>query len=184
MLNNAAITTIETGVATGPFSIRKIAGIPYLLLQLKSGRSIAYPYPEVKLVPWVPEIEDDDEENAARFDTLDKNWEPKEVEVQWRKEITYWGNIQGNVWGRKKLYGGLFAENATQATAADFMAHGAITAESRGMAPFMLVHDQGLALRTGKQTTEEYEAALGDLPSWAKGFPMRVEAKIVPYFKK
>lgn len=78
----------------------------------------------------------------------------------------------------------LLVSNCTQATAADFMAHGAITAESRAMAPFMLVHDQGLALRTGKQTTEEYEAALGDLPIWAKGFPMRVEAKIVPYFKK
>ena len=50
--------------------------------------------------------------------------------------------------------------------------------------PFMLVHDQGLALRTNGQTPKEYEAALGDLPAWAKGFPMRVEAKICRFYSK
>ena len=78
----------------------------------------------------------------------------------------------------------LLVSNCTQATAADFMAHGAIVAEARGMAPFMLVHDQGLALRNAGQTAQEYEAALGDLPAWAKGFPMKVEAQIAPYYKK
>ncbi len=64
------------------------------------------------------------------------------------------------------------------------MAHGSITAESRGMEPFMLVHDQGLALRTNGQTAKDYEAALGTLPSWANGFPMKVEAKVAQYYKK
>lgn len=184
MLNNSALQTLETKQSCGIFSVRKLAGIPYLLVQLKSGRSLAYPYPEVNLVQWVPE-EDDDDENEHRYDTVDKDWKPREPEVKWRKEITYWGQIPMSAqWGRVKIYGGKFAENITQATAADFMAHGAIVAESRGMAPFMLVHDQGLALRTNHQTPEEYEAALGDLPPWAKGFPMKVEAKIAPWYRK
>ncbi len=83
-----------------------------------------------------------------------------------------------------KIYGGKFAENETQATAADFMAHGAIIAEKRGMPPFMLVHDQGLALRNNGQSAHDFEMALADLPAWAKGFPMKVEAKITPYYKK
>lgn len=173
MLNNSALQTLETKQSCGLFSVRKLAGIPYLLVQLKSGRSLAYPYPEVKLVQWVPEPDDDED------------MPDEQPEVKWRKEITYWGQIpMSTQWGRVKIYGGKFAENITQATAADFMAHGAIVAESRGMAPFMLVHDQGLALRTNGQTPEEYEAALGDMPPWAKGFPMKVEAKLAPYYKK
>lgn len=167
------------GVEFGPFVVRKIAGINYLLGKLPSGRSLAFPDPKIELFPYRPNKPADD-------DITDEEWENYLTAKgpQYRENATYWGNIQGNVWGRVKLYGGKLAENFSQAVAADFMAHGAITAESRGMAPFMLVHDQGLALRTGKQTTEEYEAALGDLPVWAKGFPMRVEAKIAPYFRK
>jgi DNA polymerase len=179
MLNNSAIAALETGVATGPFSVRKVSGIPYLLFRLRSGRSLAYPYPEVHLVKWVPEPDDDEDEFGEPIVPA------KKKEPQWRKEITYWGQIpMSGQWGRIKLYGGKLAENETQATAADFMAHGSITAESRGMPPFMLVHDQGLALRTGNQTVKDYEAALGSLPDWAKGFPMKVEAKIAKYYKK
>lgn len=78
----------------------------------------------------------------------------------------------------------LLVSNCTQATAADFMAHGAITAEQRGMEPFMLVHDQALALRRPGKTPEDFEAALGDLPPWAVGMPLKVEAKQCPYYKK
>lgn len=175
-LNNAATQAIETGQPCGPFSTRRIAGIPYLLFRLRSGRSLAYPHPEVKMTQWVPDVDEDD---------VDEFGEPIVPEVKWRKEITYWGQIPGSgQWGRIKLYGGKLAENETQATAADFMAHGSITAESRGMEPFMLVHDQGLALRTNDQTTKDYEAALGTLPGWAIGFPMKVEAKIAKFYKK
>ena len=102
-----------------------------------------------------------------------------------RSEITYWGQIPGSTqWGRIKLYGGKLAENETQATAADIMAYGGIKAEERGMAPFMLVHDQGLALRTAGQTADEYSSALADLPEWATGLPIKVESKVLQWWKK
>ena len=174
-MNNAATEAIKFKTESGPFSVRTIAGVPYLLFRLRSGRALAYPYPEVNLVKWQPEVEEDN---------LDEFGEVVIPEVKWRDEITYWGEIKPNIWGRVKIYGGKFAENETQATAADFMAHGAITAESRGMPPFMLVHDQGLALRANGKTAEDYAAALGDLPSWAKGFPMKVESHVAPYYRK
>ena len=86
--------------------------------------------------------------------------------------------------GRIKLYGGKLAENASQAVAADVMSHGARVAEARGMLPFALIHDQGLAIRRDGKTAEEFAAALADVPVWAKGLPLKVEAKIAPFYSK
>jgi len=174
-LNRCAIEAIKTSSVSGPFSVRTVAGIPYLLFKLRSGRSLAYPYPEVALVRWIPEKEFDEHGEEI----------PQDDTPKFRDEITYWGQLpMSQVWGRVKLYGGKLAENETQATAADFMAHGAINAEKQGMAPFMLVHDQGLALRNRSQSEDQFAAALADLPSWARGFPMKVEAGITKYFTK
>lgn len=173
-LDNCAKEAVRhPGMESGPFKIRQIAGIPFLLFKLRSGRSLAYPHPKIELVAWTPQRVKDE-------------WgEEEPQEQQFRENVTYWGQIPGSgQWGRIKLYGGKLAENETQATAADFMSHGAIKAESLGMEPFMLVHDQGLALRNRGQTVKQYEAALGDLPAWAQGFPMKVEAKIAKYYKK
>jgi len=175
-LNSAAIETVKYRQPRGPFSLRAIGGVPFLLFRLRSGRSLAYPKPEVNLVAWVPDRDDDDERDESERIAAD---------TKFRDELTYWGQLPlSQAWGRVKLYGGKLAENDTQATAADFMAHGAIVAESRGMEPFMLVHDQALALRDRGQTKEQFAAALGDLPAWATGFPMKVDVKIQPYFTK
>ena len=175
-LNNSAIQCIETGQPCGAFSIRRVAGVKYLLFKLRSGRSLAYPHVEVNVVKWVPEVDEDN---------LDEYGEVVIPEAKYRKEITYWGQLpMSQQWGRIKLYGGKLAENETQATAADIMAHGAIVAERRGMAPFMLVHDQGLALRTARQTADGYSAALAALPDWATGLPIKVESKVLQWWKK
>jgi hypothetical protein len=151
------------GSAFGPFMVRTVAGIPFLLLRLRSGRSLAYPRPLIE-----PET-----------------YLTKDGQSRQREGVTYWGQLPGTVnWGRVKLYGGKIVENEVQATAADFMAHGAITAEQRGMEPFMLVHDQALAIQRGGRTPADFEAALGDLPPWAAGMPLKVEAKSCPYYRK
>ena len=176
MLDNCTREAIaHPGASFGPCSVRRIAGMQYLLIQLPSGRSLAYPHPEVNTR---------EPTEAERIKFFKEEWSPERI-ARFLSEISYWGQLpMSQQWGRVKLYGGKIAENITQAVAADFMAHGAIVAERRGMPPFMLVHDQGLALRTGDQTAKDFEAALGDLPPWAKGFPMRVEAKVALYFKK
>ena len=156
-LNSQAKSAIQApGKECGPFRMVKLAGLPYLLFKLRSGRSLAYPHPKVEVLPG-----------------------------EEREQITYWGQLFASTqWGRVKLYGGKLAENETQATAADIMAHGAITAEARGMAPFALIHDQALAIRENGRTAEDFAAALADLPPWARGLPIRVEAKVKKFYSK
>jgi DNA polymerase bacteriophage-type len=99
--------------------------------------------------------------------------------------ITYWGAVAASTqWGRVKMYGAKMFENICQAIAADVMAHGAINAESKGMMPFALIHDQGLAIQDRGQKPEDFAQALSKVPPWATGLPLRVEAKLVPYYSK
>lgn len=160
------------GATFGDFTVRVIAGIPFLLIRLRSGRYLAYPYPALeKREPTKKEAEE-----------MKKG---KEYPAERFIQITYWGQIPGkSIWGRIKLYGGKIVENIVQATAADVMAAGGIEAERRGMEPFMLVHDEAEALNEINATPEEFDAALATLPKWADGFPVRVESKIMPYYKK
>lgn len=160
------------GVTAGPFVVRKLAGIPYLLLKLPSGRSLAYPHP--KIAQREPTAEEREEIKKG------KNYPPNRF-----LQISYWGQLfQSTQWGDVKLHGSKAFENEVQAIAADVMAYGAIQAERRGMPPFALIHDQALALRDKGQTAEEFAEALGTLPPWAKGLPIKVEAKICPYYAK
>lgn len=155
-LDEQARNAIETpGTTFGPFVVKTLGGIPFLLSRLPSGRQIAYPHPRIE----VP-------------DGMD------------RSQVTYWGQVKGVNWGRVKLYGGKLAENITQGTAADIMAHGAIVAEQRGMPPFALIHDQGLALQENGHTADEFAVALADLPAWAKGLPIRVAAHQCDFYSK
>ena len=51
------------------------------------------------------------------------------------------------------------------------------------MMPFALIHDQGLAIRNA-QSADEFAAALASVPSWANGLPLKVEAKVTPFYSK
>lgn len=193
----------------GPWICRKVAGMMYLLLKLPSGRSLAYPDPQInKRKATRKEVAQmlADHLSEDRLALVLKQHSAEGALELWAEqaygveglglmlvkrftakrflEITFWGNIQGATWGRQKLHGALAFENEVQATAGDFMAYGAIQAERLGMPPFMLVHDQGVALRDRGQTADQFAAALASLPPWAKGFPMKVEAKVTEFFTK
>lgn len=131
------------------------AGRLYLFMELPSGRKLAYPDPR------------------------------SELDAQFGQQITYWGAVPGTVvWGRVKLYGGKLAENASQAVAADIMSYGARRAESKWMPPFALIHDQGIAIRRGDQSGKDFADALASKPDWAADLPLKVEAKVVPFYSK
>ena len=155
-LNANAMTAVrQPGTRCNEFLVEETAGRMYLFFRLPSGRTLAYPEPQIGHDP------------------------------QFGEQLTYLGQLPMLVqFGRIKLYGGKLAENASQAVAADIMSHGARTAEARGMRPFALIHDQGLAIRSNGRTAEEFAAALADVPPWAKGLPLKVEAKITPFYSK
>jgi DNA polymerase len=138
------------------FQSRQIAGITYLLLQLPSGRCICYPHAKV--------------EHDPKFD---------------KQMVTYWGQLPGKaIWGRIKLYGGKFCENADQGIAADVMGCGAIEAERQGFDVWALVHDQALGTALPGQTPEQFAAALTTMPAWADGLPLKAEAKLCNFYAK
>lgn len=150
----AAEAIRKPNVKHDEFIVENAAGRSYLFCELPSGRRLAYPDPKF--------------ENDPKFG----------------EQLVYWGQLAtSQQWGLIKMYGGKLAENICQATAADIMSHGARTAETRGMMPFALIHDQGLAVRKN-QTSDEFAEALASVPSWANGLPLKVEAKITPFYSK
>lgn len=141
----------------------KSANMDYLFMRLPSGRLLSYPQPELTKV-------------RKTFD------DGRSTVVD---QITFYGPLPKTVrWGRVATYGGKLAENATQATAADFMANGACEAERRGFKVVTLIHDEALAWEHPTLTLDDFTDALCTLPPWAEGMPLAAEGKIIPYYLK
>lgn len=98
--------------------------------------------------------------------------------------ITFFGNVKGTTWGDISTWGGSLVENATQAVAADVMAHGTHNAENAGYEIATLIHDQALAYVKPEQTSQRFVELLTDLPEWAAGLPLAAEGGLVPFYKK
>jgi DNA polymerase len=140
------------------FAVTESEGIEYLVMMLPSKRRIVYPWPKLEL----------SKRNG-------------------RKQITFFGNIKGNFWGRQSTYGGKLAENATQGIAADIMFNGSVKAEAKGFKILTLIHDEALSRGKGGDPHKElpvFVKALCDLPAWAEGLPIVAEGKVVPYYLK
>lgn len=137
----------------------RTAGINYLFCRLPSGRVLSYPEP--------------------RFETVEMPW------GDMREVVTFWGQLKGKTtWGRIPLSSNVACENVVQATAADFMAHGAVNCSKHGYRINALIHDEALSHYDKGQSIEEFTSLLTTLPDWAKGFPLRAEGEVVPYYKK
>jgi len=164
------------------FSVVRVSDVPFLLMHLPSGRSLAYPWPEITpcrkpvLDSEGNQVTDEERDGDGRVTLVPR--------MRDSSDITFYGALEsGAGWGRVKTYGGKLVENATQGTAFDLMAHGAVKAEKQGMDAFMTVHDEMLCSPNG-HTAEELCAALTELPAWAKGLPLTAEGAELPYYKK
>jgi len=98
--------------------------------------------------------------------------------------IAFFGNVKGATWGDVSTWGGTLVENATQAVAADVMAHGSHNAEHSGYEIATLVHDEAISYHREGQTSDEFVRLLTDLPSWASGLPIQAEGGVVPFYRK
>jgi len=138
------------------FKVITTGGIEFLLMRLPSGRKLAYPLP--RIVP-------------GKFEGT--------------TAVSFYQNLKGVTWGHNSgIWGGVWAENATQAVAADIMCNGAQNAEDGGYEICALIHDQALAYSRPTQTPEEFVKLLTDLPAWAEGLPIAAEGALVPFYKK
>ena len=150
------------------FVVLQISRIPFLLMKLPSGRCISYPHPRIE---------------PCSKEQLKQR---KKKGITSMDEITYYGkpDSQKVQWGRVGTYSGKLVENATQAVAADCMVNGFVNADREGMMPFMLVHDQALALATPGSSPERYSEALCRPLPWMDGLPLVAETNTIDYYKK
>ncbi|MCZ7641344.1 MAG: DNA polymerase [Verrucomicrobia bacterium] len=88
---------------------------------------------------------------------------------------------------RVKVYGGLLAENWTQATARDVLASAWLRCATAGFIPVLSVHDE-LVFELPEATAEADLAriiAIMETPvPWAPHLPLKVEGKLMPFYSK
>lgn len=134
----------------------RVAG-SFLFMRLPSKRFLAYAYPEIqpKQMPWT----DDDGRPV------------------WKDSLSYMGvNSYTRKWERCFAYGGLLAENATQAVARDILADAMPRLESAGYEVILTVHDEIVCeVPEDFGSVEEMVEIMTMLPEWAAGCPIAAE---------
>jgi DNA polymerase I-like protein with 3'-5' exonuclease and polymerase domains len=88
---------------------------------------------------------------------------------------------------RSKIYGGLLAENVTQATARDIFMHQCRAIEGAGYEIILRVHDEVVVL-VDEENAEHHRKEIVRLmtitPDWCEGLPLDAEATITPVYCK
>lgn len=135
----------------------------FLWMQLPSGRELAYARPHIamKPMPWDPE----DIRPAVRV------WHLSSYTYQWTT---------------RDLYGGLLAENATQAVARDVMSEAMVELELENPRydPILTVHDEILSEGPPDGSVEEIVDTMTRRPAWAQDCPIRAEGWSGRRYKK
>lgn len=177
-------TAVREAVET-PGSITRAAKVDYivkhgfLLARLPSGRCLAYAAPRLKPQVW------------AKLKLADGSWSESEVmeredaERRERKgvvkiegrtsdKVTFVGvNGKTKRWERSGLYGGLIAENNTQAIARDLLVNGMLKAEAAGYPIIATVYDEIITeVPHGFGSVDAFEKLICELPAWANGMPL------------
>lgn len=155
-LETAALLAVKTGEQQACHGILFGRYDKWLYCQIPSGRRLWYFGPGVKMV-------------------VTPCGEEKEV-------VSYWGvDSVTHAWAEHCAYGGLWAENVTQALARDFLASALFRLDSAGWCVILHVHDEIVAEGEDNGMTEntkklkEFETLMAAVPRWAEGCP--VEAK-------
>lgn len=146
-LEKAAISAVRDpgGIYSVGATAYKVVG-RWLMCRLPSSRVIAYAYPSVVV---------------GSFD---------------REQVRFWG-VDGYTrqWQPSQLYGGLLAENVTQATARDILAVAIMRLEAAGYPVVMHVHDEvvcEVARDCAALSFERFMHLMCVLPQWASGLPV------------
>lgn len=155
-LEDAAKTAIlEPGKIQEVRNVRFVKSGSFLWCRLPNGRRLCYPYPKIKQItpPWAEE------------------------ETDTKPTICYMGvDSRTHAWQEQKAYGGLFAENITQAVARDFLVEGMGNAECAGYRVVFHVHDE-LVCEVPKDfgSVHELETLITTPPRWGLDCPIAAE---------
>lgn len=165
-LEQAALQAMD-GSAAGYRDIGFEVQDEWLSMILPNGKRIWYFDPEIKwkMPRWhSPETKEDCRSGACR--------------CQSKPTLTYMAQKEGQ-WRRVDTYGGKLAENATQATAREYMNPSALAAEKAGYPVILKVYDEVVTEPAiGFGSVEEFCDILRNAPGreWAAGWPIGVDA--------
>jgi len=151
----------------------------FLWCRLPSGRCLAYGAPKLKDQVWAKVKLDDgswgDDEVMDR-DDAERRAVKGFVQITGSSspKVTALGvNSVTKKWERFALYGGLAAENVTQATARDLLVNGMFKAEAAGYPIIATVYDEIICeVPRGFGSVAEFERIICELPAWADGLPL------------
>lgn len=151
---------INPGRVTQYRDIKMVVRSHMLAIRLPSGRCLWYANPRIEM---------------------------KDMKWGGQKEVIAFDGVNSTTrkWGTQYLYGGLLAENVTQATARDLLVNGMFAVESAGYPVVMHVHDEMVSeVPENFGSVEEYENLMCTLPAWAAGLPLKAEGWRGKRYKK
>jgi DNA polymerase bacteriophage-type len=170
------------GTVVPALKVKYIVAHGYLFCQLPSGRCLAYASPKLRDAAWV------------KLKCEDGSWSDAEVMERERAEkLALEGNARiegdtspvitalgldktGRKMQRETLYGGILAENDTQAIARDILVNGMFQAEAAGYPIIGHVYDEMFAeLPHGRGSVKEFERIICQKPAWAEGLPLAAD---------
>jgi len=194
-LEAAAIEATEyPGRVTRVGMIRYRKEGDFLKCKLPSGRCISYPYAAMKKFPsmtWEAKrdalkhalglaAERDvggDPSAAEEIHRINVELITHEANIEWQSSLTYWGVSSragsSKKWKQQRAYGGLLAENVTQATARDCLAYVMPQLEAAGYPIVMHVHDEILCeVPEDFGSVSDFASKMCAQKQWAEGLPI------------
>ena len=108
----------------------------------------------------------------------------KDAEPEMIDQVSFLG-VAGGKYTTKRLYGGLIAENVTQAVARDFLCDAMLRMDQYGLRIISHVHDEVVV---EQQIFDDAEPAVAKLmveaSAWGRGCPIAVEASTSRWYRK
>lgn len=151
-------TTTKVGKGHRAVYFKKVGS--FLFCRLPSGRKLCYPYPRMELatMPW------GDKKEVIVY---------KSVDSQTKK------------WVDTKTYGGMLAENITQAVSRDLLRDAMFRVEDAGYEVVLHVHDEIVAQADPEKINlHEFEQLCAITPDWAEGLPISAEGWTGTLYRK
>jgi DNA polymerase len=118
-------------------------------------------------------------------------WHPDLVENQYGEYVVEVDNVSllppaaGGPWPRKQMYGGLWAENVTQATAADVLREALVRCEDDGLLTVGHTHDEIITETTNvERDSKLLERALTDPFEWSGRLPLGCDIQTGARYRK
>jgi len=169
----------EPGTVFTALKCSYVVKLGFLWCRLPSGRCLAYGSPRLRDQVWA-EVRLDDG-TWADAEVMDREQAEKQalkgtvrIKGATSPSISALGvNSVTKKWTRSHLYGGLLAENDTQAIARDLLVNGMRKAEAAGYPIIAHVYDEMIAeVPRGFGDLATFEKLICELPEWAAGLPL------------